>query len=157
LFKRNPKIERLAEVGLFRGCTRRQLHDVSKLTTEIDFASGTVLCREGEAGTECFVVLDGLATVTVLGRDVATLGPGSLVGELALLDGKPRLATVTAANDMRLLILSTREFEGLLAIPVVSRRILASVAAGLREANTCLNVRPPRQDSCKAWSTRENP
>ena len=53
--KHDPKLDRLAEIALFRSCTRRELQELATLTTEIDVARGAVLCREGYTGTECFV------------------------------------------------------------------------------------------------------
>ena len=139
--KHEPKIERLAEIGLFRPCTGRQLHEVAKLTTEIDAAQGAVLCKEGETGRECFVVGAGQATVTIAGDEVATIGPGAIFGELALLDGAPRVATVTAATDMRLVVMSRPEFNQLLAdLPTVSRRILEAVGARLRATDVRLHA-----------------
>ncbi len=134
--KHDPKVDHLAAIGPFRRCTRRQLHQLARLTTELDAARGAVLCREGEVGRECFVVRDGEATVTIGGEQVATIGPGDVVGELALLDGEPRVATVTAATDMRLVVLSRPEFNKVLAdMPTVSRGILESVGARLRAAD----------------------
>ena len=131
--RHDPKIDRLAAIGLFRGCTRRQLGELAKLTTEMEVASGAVLCREGDVGRECFVVRDGLAVVTIAGEEVATIGPGECFGELALLDGAPRAATVTAVTDLSVVVLSRREFDHLLMrLPVISRRILCAVAARLR-------------------------
>ena len=120
--KHDPKIEHLATIRPFRRCTRRQLHQLAQLTTEVDAAPGAVLCREGEVGRECFVVRDGEATVTIAGEPIATIGPGGVVGELALLDGEPRVATVTAVTEMRLVVLSRPEFNKVLAnMPSVSR------------------------------------
>jgi CRP/FNR family transcriptional regulator, cyclic AMP receptor protein len=69
-------------------------------------------------------------------RRVATLGPGQYFGELALLDRRPRSATVVSETDMRLLVLAQREFSGVLeAIPSLSRKLLAAMAARLREAD----------------------
>ena len=136
LSKYDPKIEHLAAIRPFRRCTRRQLHELARLTTELDAARGAVLCREGDVGRECFIVRDGEATVTIGGDQIATIGPGGVVGELALLDGEPRVATVTAATDMRLVVLSRPEFNKVLAdIPSVSRGILESVGARLRAAD----------------------
>ena len=134
--KPDPKIEHLATIRPFRRCTRRQLLQLAQLTTEIDAARGAVLCREGEVGRECFVVRGGEATVTIDGEPIATIGPGGVVGELALLDGEPHVATVTAATDMRLVVLSRPEFNKVLAdMPTVSRGILESVGARLRAAD----------------------
>jgi CRP/FNR family transcriptional regulator, cyclic AMP receptor protein len=134
--KHDPKIGYLATIRPFRRCNRRQLHQLAQLTTELEAARGAVLCREGEVGRECFVVREGEATVTIDGEEIATIGPGGVVGELALLDGEPRVATVRAATDMRLLVLSRPEFNRVLAdMPSVSRGILESVGARLRAAD----------------------
>ena len=134
--KPDPKLEHLATIRAFRRCTHRQLLQLAQLTTEMEAARGAVLCREGEVGRECFVVRSGEATVTIDGDPIATIGPGDVVGELALLDGEPRVATVTAATDMRLVVLSRPEFNKVLAdMPTVSRGILESVGARLRAAD----------------------
>jgi CRP/FNR family transcriptional regulator, cyclic AMP receptor protein len=139
--RHDRKLDHLAEIDLFHRCTRRQLHELSKLTTELDVDRGTVLCREGEIGRECFVVGRGEATVTIAGEHVATLGPGEFFGELALLDGERRVATVTAATDMGLVVLSRRDFETLLdTVPIVSRQILREVGHRLRVADAQLHT-----------------
>ena len=145
--RHDPKIDHLAEIDLFSRCTRRQLVAVARRSTEVDASRGSVLCREGETGRQCFVVRDGEATVTIDGDEIATIGPGSVFGELALLDGAPRVATVTAATDMRLVVLSRPEFDELLAeVPVVSRQILAAVGARLRAADELLHVNRAASD-----------
>src|SRR5260221_8466036 len=85
----------LAKVSLFQACTPAELATIVSVTTLIDVASGRVLCQQGERGDEFFVIVDGEAAVTVDGNSVAILGPGQFFGELALLDGGPRIATVT--------------------------------------------------------------
>jgi ribosomal protein S18 acetylase RimI-like enzyme len=138
--KHDPKVDRLAEIELFRGCTPRQLRELAKLTTEMQVAQGAVLCREGDVGRECFVVSRGQACVTIGDSVVATIGPGDLVGELALLDGEPRVATVTAVSDLDVVSLSGREFNELLVrLPVVARRILKLVGDRLRVADAELH------------------
>jgi CRP-like cAMP-binding protein len=82
--------------------------------------------------------------VTIAGDEVATIGRGAIFGELSLLDGEPRIATVTAATDIQLVVISRREFDQLLArIPVVSRRILQSIGARLRVADVRLHANTP--------------
>ena len=81
------------------------------------------------------MVVEGTATATRRGRKVATIGPGSFFGELALLDQGPRAATVTADTDMQLLVLTSRAFSTLLhETPSVSRGILRGMAERLRSA-----------------------
>jgi CRP/FNR family transcriptional regulator, cyclic AMP receptor protein len=138
--KHDPKVDRLAAIELFQGCPPRQLRELAKLTTEMHVAQGAVLCKEGDAGRECFVVSEGHASVTIGDDVVAMIGPGALVGELALLDGQPRVATVTALTDLRVVTLSGPEFNELLVrLPVVARRILKLVGDRLRTADAELH------------------
>ena len=135
--KTDPKIELLAQVSLFRGCTREELQELARICTEIDVPADQVLCREGQVGRECFVVVDGSATVTSGGEAVAMVGPGGFFGEIALLEHGPRVATVTAATPMRLFALSRPEFAQLMVgVPTVSRRIVEALGARLRTAET---------------------
>jgi GNAT superfamily N-acetyltransferase len=139
LSKHDTKLDELARIDLFRALRPRQLHALAGLTTEVDAARGAVLCREGEIGREWFVVLDGHATVSIADDPVAVIGPGGFFGELALLTGEPRVATVTAATDMRLIVMSRREFDALLTqMPLVSRRILRELGGRLRAADARL-------------------
>ena len=88
---------------------------------------------EGAAGAEFFVILDGNATVSRHGKEVATLGPGDFFGDLALLDRAPRNATVSAVTPMELAVLGQREFSGLIDdVPGFSHKLLAGLARRLR-------------------------
>jgi CRP/FNR family transcriptional regulator, cyclic AMP receptor protein len=139
LKKRDARVERLASVSLFRSCTQSELRELAGITTELDAPAGTVFCHEGATGSDCFVVVEGDADVTIGGEHVCTVGPGGFFGEMALLDGGPRVATVTAKSDMRLLVLSRQEFAALLTrVPAVSRRMLAAIGARLRLADARL-------------------
>lgn len=132
---RNAKIELLSKVPLFSACNRRDLDRIASLADELDVPKGKVLIRQGDTGWECFVIAEGMAKATMRGRGSATLGPGSFFGEMSLLDGGPRSATVTAETDMHLLVLSSRDFSSLVNdVPAVARRILRGLAERLREA-----------------------
>lgn len=138
--KSDVRVEKLAGVSLFRSCSQAELRELAGITNELDVTAGTVLCHEGAAGRECYIVLDGQATVTINGDHICTVGAGGFFGEMALLDGGPRVATVTATSDMRLLVLSRSEFTTLLTdVPSVSRRMLVSVGARLRLADAQLH------------------
>jgi CRP-like cAMP-binding protein len=127
--------EALANVLLFSGCSRKELASIGALTTEVEIPEGKVLAREGDAGREFYVILEGKATVTIGGRQVATLGPGDFFGEMSLLDMGPRVATVKAEEPMEVAVLDPREFFTLLEEhPAVSRKILKGLASRLREA-----------------------
>jgi len=89
--------------------------------------------REGRPGHEFFTIAGGTASVVREGRTLAELGPGDHFGELAILTGAPRNATVVSTTAMELVILDERAFRGLLAeLPCFSRRILETMAARLR-------------------------
>src|SRR5581483_2745169 len=110
-----PWIERLREVELFSDCTEKELEQIDALMTAIDIPAWRVLMREGELGLECFVVESGEAIITRNGTELGRRGPGTILGEMALVDHGPRTATVTAATPMTAYVLSQGEFSSLLA------------------------------------------
>src|ERR1700681_4887590 len=117
--KRHP----LGAVRLFQDCTGAELDTIVSVTTPLDFGAGKVLCREGERGDEFFVIVDGEVAVTSAAGRVATMGPGDFFGEMALLDGGPRIATVTTTTPARMLVLTRQEFNALLErVPTVCHR-----------------------------------
>ena len=134
------RMEEMRRVPLFADCTREQLARIDRLGARIDVAAGRTLTREGAAGRECFVALDGTAVVSRHGRAVGVIGPGSVVGEMALLDDAPRNATVVTATPMRLLVLDGREFARLLAIAPSTGATLDRLATSRRPTPT--NPRP---------------
>jgi CRP/FNR family transcriptional regulator, cyclic AMP receptor protein len=94
-----------------------------------------VLTRQGQPGWEFFVIAEGEAKASMRGRGTVALKAGSFFGEMSLLDGGPRTATVTAETDMRLLVLSSRSFSALIdEVPTVGRRVLQTMAERLRAA-----------------------
>ena len=126
--------ERLAEVPLFEGLSKQQLRRISSLMTRIDRPAGQILTREGEHGSEFFIVLEGELEVRQGDRVIATRQPGDYVGEIALLDRRPRTATVVASTPVSVEVLSRREFVSLLAeVPELSVQIMATMAARLAD------------------------
>ena len=129
-------IDHLQQVPMFSACSKRDLGLVARRAEDVRVAAGKVLVNEGETGHEFFVILDGTARVTRHGKRVATLGPGSAFGELALLDQAPRNATVVAETPMELVVLGQREFAGIIdEVPGFARKLLAGMAARLRDAD----------------------
>ena len=121
---------------MFSALSKRDLQLVARRAEDVRVAAGKVLVNEGETGHEFFVILDGTARVTRRGKRVATLGPGSAFGELALLDKAPRNATVVAETPMELVVLGQREFAGIIdEVPGFARKLLAGMASRLREAD----------------------
>jgi CRP/FNR family transcriptional regulator, cyclic AMP receptor protein len=129
-------ISQLAKVPLFSGCSRRELQLISKAGKRTSRRAGTVLAREGEAGVGFFLILEGTAEVTIGGRRRTTLGPGEFFGEVALLDGGPRSATVTATSDVELLGITEWVFRGLLhEQSTIAVKLLQTLAGRLRAAS----------------------
>jgi CRP/FNR family transcriptional regulator, cyclic AMP receptor protein len=129
-------IDLLGTLSLFTGLSRRELQKIAGRCTLLERPAGRVLCEEGQPGRECFVIVDGEVTVRTGSTAVATLGPGSVFGEIALLDDGLRTATVVTDTDVQILVFNRREFEAILAdAPRVARRILATLGARLRHAD----------------------
>ncbi|MDH4112041.1 MAG: cyclic nucleotide-binding domain-containing protein [Actinomycetota bacterium] len=132
---RHDVVGQLSQVPLFAGCSRRDLQTISRVVKDIDHSSGTVIAREGEPGVGLFVIVDGTADVTIGGSRKAKLGPGDFFGEIALLDGGPRTATVTATSDIQMLGLTEWVFRGLLQEhPTIAVKTLQQMASRLRNA-----------------------
>ncbi len=124
----------LATVGIFSELSSKELKKVSRLVTPVNVKAGKVLTREGDAGREFMIIVEGQASVRKNGRKVATLGPGDFFGELAVLAGVPRTATVTAETDMVVDALNRREFSSLLdASPRLAKKILMGAVRRLHE------------------------
>jgi CRP-like cAMP-binding protein len=120
---------------LFSECTDDELERIAALTHAIRVPAGHAVVREGDEGSEFYMIVDGVHRVTVEGEPVAELGPGSFFGEMALLDGGERVATVTAVTDAELLVLHRDEFNDVLAMamPTIAPRLLAVVGRRVRE------------------------
>lgn len=129
---KNAKIELLKQVPLFAGCSKAELREVALSTDEIDLRDGHVLTREGRAGREFFILVEGTASVTQDGKEIAELGGGDWFGEIALLTHRPRTATVTATSPVRVLVLTDRAFRRVVeTMPRIALKVLASVGQRL--------------------------
>ena len=129
----DPRVEQLRRLPIFGGLDEDALREVAASSTPVDLPPDRVLCRQGDIGRECFLVVDGEARITRDGKDIARVGAGDLLGEIALLDGgHRRTATVTAITAMRLLVLDPREFDSLLRHTAVAQRVHDAVAERLR-------------------------
>jgi CRP-like cAMP-binding protein len=135
--RRETYLDHLSAVRLFSSCSRRELGKIAKAGDELPVEAGHVLVTQGDAGRECYVVIEGTATVKRGNRKVATLGPGDCIGELALLDHGPRTATVVADGKMTLFVLGSRQFASVLEdVPSLSRKVMAELASRVRELDS---------------------
>jgi signal-transduction protein with cAMP-binding, CBS, and nucleotidyltransferase domain len=119
---------------MFRDLPAKQLHRLRDAGKEIAFTAGSELVVEGEETGRFFLILEGNAEVTVRGKRRGTLGPGTSFGEIALLDGGPRSATVTADTDVRTFSLTSWNFEPFLSEESVTQVVIRSLCRRLRSA-----------------------
>jgi CRP-like cAMP-binding protein len=136
---KKQKAELLAQMPLFSTCSKRQLAQVTSFTVADQLPAGSILTRQGAAGGIAYILASGQAEVLRGGRRLALLGPGDVVGELSLIDGKPRSATVKAVTDLEVLEIDARDLSRLLrTAPAVSRNLLAALAERLRRVDALL-------------------
>jgi CRP/FNR family transcriptional regulator, cyclic AMP receptor protein len=132
--RRDAKVELLKRVPLFADCSKAELRQLARIADEIELREGTVLTREGRRAHEFFVIVDGTVHVAKNGRKLADLGPGSWVGEIALLTGQPRTATATATSSVTALVIVDRDFrKALEEMPSIAMKVLATVAERLSD------------------------
>jgi CRP-like cAMP-binding protein len=149
----------IEDIACFADCIE-QLQRIESFATTVDVGRGRTLWRPGRSQRQFLVIVDGEATVTVDGIDVATLGPGCGFGEVSVLTPRGRRdATVTATTPMTLLVLHRGEFQTLLQYaPVVVRRVQQESARRLarRESahHTLPHLRPSKASSQAQDTTR---
>ncbi|HEX6261865.1 MAG TPA: cyclic nucleotide-binding domain-containing protein [Actinomycetota bacterium] len=125
----------LAEVPLFEGLTRDQIRSVLDATVEVTCDAGQSMVDEGMLAIDFYLILDGEAEVVSGGRHIASLRPGDHFGELAVIDGEPRSATVRATTRLRALRLVADDFHRLLrTTPELAHRILVEAVRRLRSS-----------------------
>ena len=126
-------VAKLSGVPFFDGFSADEMQRVAELADDVDAEKGAVLVEQGRVGQECYVILEGEASVYVGDDHVATSGPGSMVGEMALVEHRPRNATVVADTPMKLIAFDTGAFKKLLEeMPKVHDRVMETLASRLR-------------------------
>lgn len=134
--RNDKKAAELQRLELFKSCGKRELRLLASLAEDIAFVRGDTLCEEGRFAYECFVIRSGSAEVRVHDQAIAVVGPGDVVGEMALLDGGRRAATVVALTDIQTFAIERRQFGALLErAPVVAKAMLSQLAARLRHVD----------------------
>lgn len=104
----------LRRVPLFADLPPADLKQLAAIAEEQVHPDGDVICEQGEPGDELYVIVSGEVRVVSRGNEIARRRPGEFVGEVALITGAPRNATLVAAGETRLLRIERRQFEGLL-------------------------------------------
>jgi CRP-like cAMP-binding protein len=139
----------LPEVGFLADCNRQQRERIASLSVTLEVSAGRRLCRADSSDRQFLVIVEGEATVTVDGADVATFGPGCGFGAVAVITPEGRRgAAVTAAMPMTLLVLHPGEFDTLAkAVPLIARRVQDETASRLSQATArqhAAGTAPPR-------------
>ncbi len=123
--KTDKALKDLKKVATFSTLSNKELQSLSRLMTQVNMKKGRVFIKQGARGSDFMIILKGNAVVRRNKRKLAELGPGDFIGELSILSGAPRMATVEAKTDMVVEVLSRREFISLLdKSPKLAKSIL---------------------------------
>jgi CRP-like cAMP-binding protein len=130
MLRKNAKIKLLKQVPLFERCSQRELAQIAMLADELDLPGARELTHQGAGGFEFIILVEGQADVVRGVRVVNELGPGDFVGEIALVSGKPRTATVKTRGPARVLVITASGFRTLMRdVPSIKDKVLAAVTA----------------------------
>jgi len=132
--KAHRPFDDLRSISFFEGFSDDELQRVADLADDVEAEQGALLIDQGRVGQECFVVVEGRAGVYVGDEHIATIEPGAMVGEMSLVDHRPRSASVRAETPMRLISLDAKSFKNLLeTMPKVHDRVMETLFARLRD------------------------
>jgi len=133
----------LARVDLFAGLDKKDLQVLTNACQERTYKAGSTLIKQGDTGVGLYVIISGTVRITQANNpdkaevDLGTAGPGSVLGEMSLLDDLPRSATVTAVTDVTALLLPVWEFRTTLRThPDIALRLLSVLSHRLRKAES---------------------
>jgi CRP/FNR family cyclic AMP-dependent transcriptional regulator len=131
--RKNAKIDLIKSVPLFSSCSKKELEAIASQADELTLPAGKALTKQGDRGREFMVIVDGSAEVRKNGRKVNVLGPGDFLGEIALISGGPRTATVTTTSEADLLVLTDRAFRQLTRqMPSIHASVLKALSERLQ-------------------------
>jgi CRP-like cAMP-binding protein len=129
-----PRNALLRRSHLMQGMTDRTLEAIGDMTVEVRFAPGEAIVREGDLGDAFYVITAGNAVVEHDGQQLRQLGEGDFFGEISLIDGQPRTATITATDEVSALTLARTQFQRLLdEHPSVRLELLMALTERLRK------------------------
>ena len=130
---KNAKIELIKKVPLFSRCSKKELAAVAAEADELVLPTGRALATQGARGSEFVIIVDGSAEVRKNGRRINQLGSGDFLGEIALVSGALRTATVTTTSETRILVLTDRGFRRLMRdLPSIHASILRALSERLQ-------------------------
>jgi CRP/FNR family transcriptional regulator, cyclic AMP receptor protein len=134
---RSEQVNLLSGVELFAGLTKKEARFVLQFMRDLNFSAGKVIVEEGTMGGRFFLIVSGTAVVTRRGRRLRSLEPGDSFGDIALIDGGPRSATVTAETAVSTLSLAVWNFRAaLLENPSITYKLLLVLCKRLRESES---------------------
>jgi CRP-like cAMP-binding protein len=137
LHSHSYKRDALKKVPLFSNLNKRSLDDISKIADEVEVPAGKVLAKQGTLGLEFTFILEGEARVEKDGKVINRLSANDFYGEIAIIDRKPRTATVIAETDMKLLVVHSRFFQPLLEkTPGLANQLIIALCKYVREAES---------------------
>src|SRR5512144_634882 len=137
----DARIRHLQRVPLFSGFTENELRRVAELSRIVDVPAGSAATQIGEPGDSFFVIIDGTVAVRTPVGTGAQLHPGEFLGEMSLLDGEPRSATIVATTDLRLLVVDRSHFWRLLdETPDLIRRMLTILSRRVRRLEQTIHA-----------------
>ena len=105
-----PIVDHLRAVPLFQGMTDQALEAVAALANEVEIADGATVTQEGEPGDSFYVIVDGQLRISRHGTTIRDLGPGDFLGEISLVDGRPRTATAVAVGPVNAIVIERPAF-----------------------------------------------
>jgi protein phosphatase len=130
---RDEKLDLLQRIPIFSGFDRRRMERLGMLADEVMVPAGKVLMRQGDSGSDMMVLVRGSVSVARDGARINTLGPGDFFGEIALVDGGPRTATVSAEEPSTLLVITHRDFHSMMdEFPEVAGQVMNALANRVR-------------------------
>ncbi len=113
MWKRDPKLDRMKTSTTFAQLGDRKLRALAPYIDDVEIAAGTTLMTEGSFAYELLVIVEGAADVVIGGQKVGEVGPGAVLGEMALLKKGRRTATVVTSAASKMLVMTGRAFADL--------------------------------------------
>lgn len=141
LKRRADRIDALRVIPIFSTFSKKDLNEVARRADEVTVAKGTVIAEEGERGNQCFVIVKGKVAVKRSDQKIISGRWGAVIGEMSLLDGMPRSASLVAEEDSVLLVIHRRDFIYLVEnLPGFARKLLMNLSGHLRRMDKALDI-----------------